>query len=58
AMLVGDWSAEGQSLHTRAGGCGRDYRVKSVALLEVTFCRFPDSVSDIVITNLADRVPA
>jgi hypothetical protein len=44
-------------LHTRPGGCGRDYRVKSTVLLEVTFCGFPESVSDIVITNIAAKVP-
>ena len=27
-------------------GCGRDYRLKSVVLVEVTFCAFPDSVPD------------
>jgi hypothetical protein len=39
------------------GGCGRDYRVLSVAMLEVTFCGFPQSVSDIVMTNIAANVP-
>ena len=39
------------------GGCGRDYRVLSVALLEVTFCGFPQSVSDIVMTNIAANIP-
>jgi hypothetical protein len=56
-LLVGERDSDAQSLHTRAGGCGRDYRVKSVALLEVTFCGFPESVPDIVITNLAANVP-
>jgi hypothetical protein len=55
--LVGDWSADRQSLHTRPGGCGRDYRVKSQVLMEVTFCGFPDSVSAIVITNIAANIP-
>ena len=41
----------------RPGGCGRDYRVMSVALLEVTFCGFPQSVSDIVMTNIAANMP-
>ena len=41
----------------RPGGCGRDYRVLSVALLEVTFCGFPQSVSDIVMTNIAANIP-
>ncbi|WP_343598779.1 sensor domain-containing protein [Mycobacterium sp.] len=55
--FVGDWHADAQSLHTRPGDCGRDYRLKSVVLVEVTFCGFPASVSDIVITNIAARVP-
>ncbi|MBS4726986.1 sensor domain-containing protein [Mycobacterium sp. SM1] len=56
-LLVGAWSADAESLHTRPGGCGRDYRLKSVVLLEVTSCGFPESVSEIVMTNLAARVP-
>ena len=47
----------GDSLQMRPGECGRDYRVLSVALLEVTFCAFPQSVSDIVMTNIAANVP-
>jgi len=38
-------------------GCGRDYRVKNVVLVEVTSCAFPDSVPDIVMTNILARVP-
>ncbi|MGZ4582781.1 MAG: sensor domain-containing protein [Mycobacterium sp.] len=57
-VLVGDWKAGTNSLHLGPGGCGRDYRVLSVALLEVTFCGFPQSVSDIVMTNIAANVPA
>lgn len=56
-LFVGDWKADADSLHMRPGGCGRDYRVLSVALLEVTFCGFPQSVSDIVMTNIAANVP-
>lgn len=55
--LVGDWSTGADSLHTRPGDCGRDYRIKSVVLMEVTFCGFPESVSDIVLTNIAANVP-
>jgi hypothetical protein len=57
AGFVGNWSADDDSLQTRPGDCGRDYRVKSVVLMEVTFCGFPDSVSTIVITNIAANVP-
>jgi hypothetical protein len=56
-IFVGHWSSDADSLHTRTGGCGRDYRLKSVVLLEVTFCGFPESVSDIVMTNIAANVP-
>lgn len=57
ALYVGDWQADAQSLHTRPGNCGRDYRLKSVVLMEVTFCGFPESVSDTVITNIAANIP-
>ncbi|HZU48562.1 MAG TPA: sensor domain-containing protein [Mycobacterium sp.] len=56
-LLVGDWNAEEDALHTRPGACGRDYRVKSVVLVEVTFCGFPESVPDIVMTNITAKVP-
>jgi hypothetical protein len=55
--FVGSWNADERSLQTRPGDCGRDYQVKSVVLIEVTFCGFPDSVSTIVITNIAANVP-
>ena len=55
--LVGDWTADATSLHLGPGGCGRDYRVLSLALLEVTFCGFPQSVSDTVMANIAANVP-
>jgi len=56
-VLVGDWNAKTDSLHLGPGGCGRDYRVLSVAMLEVTFCGFPQSVSDIVMTNISANIP-
>jgi hypothetical protein len=56
-LYVGDWKADATSLHLMPGGCGRDYRVVSLALLEVTFCGFPQSVSDIVMTNIAANIP-
>ncbi len=56
-QLVGDWKSEAGSLHLTPGGCGRDYRLLSVAMVEVTFCGFPQSVSDIVMTNIAANVP-
>ncbi len=31
--------------------------MKSVVLVEVTFCAFPDSVPDIVMTNILANVP-
>jgi hypothetical protein len=58
AMFVGDWTSAADSLQMRPGnGCGRDYRVKNVVLVEVTACAFPDSVPDIVLTNILARVP-
>jgi PknH-like extracellular domain len=57
AGFVGPWIADELSLQTRPGDCGRDYEVKSVVLMEVTFCGFPESVSTIVITNIAANVP-
>jgi hypothetical protein len=57
-LFVGEWTADANSLHMRPGGCGRDYRVTSVALLEVTFCGFAQSVSDIVMTNIVANVPS
>ena len=57
-MFVGDWDATPDSVQMRPGnGCGRDYRVKNVVLVEVTSCAFPDSVPDIVMTNILVKVP-
>jgi PknH-like extracellular domain len=57
AALVSPWTADERTLQTRPGDCGRNYQVKSVVLMEVTFCGFPDSVSTIVMTNIAANVP-
>jgi PknH-like extracellular domain len=57
-LFVGGWNADANSLHLGPGGCGRDYRVVSSTLLEVTFCGFPQSVSDIVMTNIVSNVPS
>jgi PknH-like extracellular domain len=57
ATFVSPWTADNRSLQTRPGDCGRDYQVKSVVLMEVTYCGFPDSVSTIVMTNIAANVP-
>lgn len=56
-VFVGDVTATADSLQLRNGACGRDYQVKSVVLVEVTFCRFSPSVPDIVMTNLLKHVP-
>jgi hypothetical protein len=56
-LYIGEWKADAASLHIQPGGCGRDYRVLSVAMLEVTFCGFPPSVPDIVMTNIAKNIP-
>jgi hypothetical protein len=55
--LVGEWTVADDALKTRPGACGRDYRVKSVVLVEVTFCHFPGSVPGIVMTNILANVP-
>ncbi|MBX7450273.1 sensor domain-containing protein [Mycolicibacterium sp. 3033] len=57
AALVGEVVTTDDSVRIRPGACGRDYRVKSAVLIEVTFCSFPDSVPDLVMTNIADNVP-
>jgi PknH-like extracellular domain len=57
-MFVGEWRSTPDSVQMRPGnGCGRDYRVKNVVLVEVTSCAFPDSVPDIVMTNILAKVP-
>ena len=56
AAMVGEVSATPESIQTRPGACGRDYRVKSAVLVEVTFCAFPESVPDIVMTNIMANI--
>ncbi|QZA10177.1 sensor domain-containing protein [Mycolicibacter heraklionensis] len=55
--LVSDWDADDESLRTHAGDCGRAYQVKSVVLLEVTYCGFSESDADLVVANMASAVP-
>ena len=57
ALLIGELKSDPQSLRIRPGNCGRDYRLKGSVLIEVTFCGLPDSVSEIVMTNIAKRIP-
>jgi PknH-like extracellular domain len=58
SLLVGTVESGADSLSTRpAATCGRDYQVKSVVLVEVTFCSYPESVSELVLTNLLRGVP-
>jgi hypothetical protein len=55
---VGEWTTNVDSVRTRTSSeCGRDYRLKSAVLVEVTFCAYPASVPDIVMTNLLERIP-
>jgi hypothetical protein len=57
-MFVGEWTATADSVQTLPdSGCGRDYRLKSVVLVEVTSCAFPASVPDIVMANILAKVP-
>lgn len=55
---VGEVTADAESLHTRRGlDCGREYHLKSVVLAEVTFCSYPESIPQIVMTNILAKVP-
>ncbi|BBY16807.1 sensor domain-containing protein [Mycolicibacterium litorale] len=54
---IGEWAMTPDGVHTRPGDCGRDYRLKSAVLVEVTFCAFTESVPDIVMTNILAKVP-
>jgi hypothetical protein len=57
-FLVGDFSASTETLQTRpASGCSRDYRVRSVVLVEVTSCGFSESVPELIITNILNKLP-
>ena len=56
-QLVGAVSEAPDSVATRPGDCGRDYRLKAAVLVEVTFCAFPSAVPDIVMTNIMAKVP-
>ena len=56
--LVGELTSTDDSVQSRTGNCARDYQLKSVVLVEVTSCTFPDSVADIVLTNIMAKVPA
>ncbi|RDH74638.1 sensor domain-containing protein [Mycolicibacterium moriokaense] len=58
STFIGEWTAEADTLRMRsAGTCGRDYRIKNVVLAEVSFCSFPESVPDIIMTNIMGKVP-
>lgn len=56
-ILLGEATGTSDAVSTRVGDCGRDYRVKSVVLVEVTYCRYPDSVPEIVMSNLLAQIP-
>lgn len=57
-VLIGEVTARPDELGTRTSTtCGRDYRVKASVLAEVTFCGFPESISELVMTNLIAGVP-
>jgi PknH-like extracellular domain len=58
STFIGEWTAEADTLRMRSPGtCGRDYRIKNVVLAEVSFCSFPESVPDIIMTNIMGKVP-
>ncbi|WP_445169547.1 sensor domain-containing protein [Mycolicibacterium sp. Dal123E01] len=57
SYLVGEVNTDTDSLHMRPGRCGRDYRLKASVLVEVTFCAFPESVPEIVMANIVNKIP-
>jgi hypothetical protein len=57
SLLLGESTGTTDAVQTRVGDCGRDYRVKSVVLVEVTYCRYPDTVPEIVMTNVLAQIP-
>ena len=57
SYLVGEVNGNIDSLQTRPGRCGRDYRLKTSVLVEVTFCSYPESVPEIVMTNILNKIP-
>jgi PknH-like protein len=55
---VRDWTTAAEAIHVGTGSaCGRDYRLKSIVLVEVTSCGYPRSVSDAVMTDVLARIP-
>jgi len=57
-FLVGEWTADAASVRMRLSSCGRDYRLKSSVIVEVTFCDFPDAITEAVMSNILSRIPA
>jgi hypothetical protein len=57
-FLVGDWTADSASVRMRLASCGRDYRLKSSVVVEVTFCDFPDTITEAVLSNILSRILA
>lgn len=57
AVLLGGWTLTEDQLRTRPRDCGRDYRLKHAVLIEVISCGLPESVGEIVLANLGNRVP-
>lgn len=55
-LLIGEWQADAGSLRMRVGECGRDYRVKSTMLVEVTFCGFDDPTATLVVSDILSRI--
>ena len=55
---LGEVTTDGDSLRIRPSArCGRDYRLKFVVLVDVTFCEFAESVPRIVMANILANVP-
>lgn len=56
-LLVGAWEVGPTKMTTHPGECGRDYRLKSAVLVEVTYCALPEDIPETVMTEILERIP-
>lgn len=56
-LLVGTWNVGPTKLTTHPGECGRDYRLKSAVLVEVTYCALPETIPETVMASILGRIP-
>jgi hypothetical protein len=57
ALLIGTVSRDLDTLRSRSGSCGRDYQLKAVVIIEVTYCGFSKMVPEIVMENMLHNIP-